>query len=110
MNTEKMSHVVSMRANVGVLIGLSLLVYELNLNNHHLQEQAETVALQARIETIRSVVLIQQEHPEYLKWMFIKYDENSLSRSVQIFIGAMVSSHLAALVFFFYTRHHPREV
>ncbi len=39
MNTEKMSHVVSMTANVGVLIGLSLLVYELNLNNRHLEEQ-----------------------------------------------------------------------
>ena len=52
MNTEKMSHVVSMTANVGVLIGLSLLVYELNQNNQHLQLQAETVAFQTRSESI----------------------------------------------------------
>ena len=49
MNTEKMSHVVSMTANVGVLIGLSLLVYELNLNNRHLEEQAESVAFLNRV-------------------------------------------------------------
>ncbi len=42
MNTEKMSHIVSMTANVGVLIGLSLLAYELNQNNRYLQEQADT--------------------------------------------------------------------
>ncbi len=52
MNTEKMSHVVSMTANVGVLIGLSLLVYELDQNNAHLQEQAETVAFQSRAGSI----------------------------------------------------------
>ena len=54
MNTEKMSHIVSMTANVGVLIGLSLLVYELDQNNQHLQEQAETVALQIRMQTTRA--------------------------------------------------------
>ena len=51
MNTEKMSHVVSMTANVGVLIGLSLLVYELNQNNAYLQEQAEFVAFESRKST-----------------------------------------------------------
>ena len=53
MNTEKMSHVVSMTANVGVLIGLSLLVYELNQNNRHLEEQAEYMALQSRVQNVR---------------------------------------------------------
>ena len=54
MNTEKLSHVVSMTANVGVLIGLSLLVYELNQNNQHLQEQAEFIAFQSREGSIRA--------------------------------------------------------
>ena len=49
MNTEKMSHVVSMTANVGVLIGLSLLVHELNQNNRHLEEQADTWAVERRV-------------------------------------------------------------
>ncbi len=55
MNTEKMSHVVSMTANVGVLIGLSLLVYELNQNNQHLQQQAEFVAFQMRVQTFQGL-------------------------------------------------------
>jgi len=48
MNTEKMSHAVQMTANVGVLIGLSLLVYELNQNNQHLQEQIDTWTVERR--------------------------------------------------------------
>ena len=54
MNTEKMSHIVSMTTNVGVLIGLSLLVYELNQNNQQLQEQAEFVAVENRVNLLRS--------------------------------------------------------
>ncbi len=55
MNTEKMSHVVSMTANVGVLIGLSLLVYELNQNNQHLQEQAAFNAAQMRMDQHKEI-------------------------------------------------------
>ncbi len=43
-----------MTANVGVLIGLALLVYELNLNNRHLEEQAESMAVQNPGGTIRA--------------------------------------------------------
>ena len=66
MNTEKMSHVVSMTANVGVLIGLSLLVYELNQNNQHMREQATTVAVQGRAGFLRAF----GESPEVGRLMF----------------------------------------
>ena len=80
MNTEKMSHVVSMTANVGVLIGLSLLVYELNQNNQHLQEQAETVALQTRIEGIRTLV----RNPEIRRFAYSHLEDQPLTESEKL--------------------------
>ena len=79
MNTEKMSHVVSMTANVGVLIGLSLLVYELNQNNKHLQQQAESVAMQIRMEVVGSLA----RNTEIGRLVYSHLDENPLNAADQ---------------------------
>lgn len=75
MNTEKISHVVQMTANVGVLIGLSLLVYELNQNNRHLGEQMEVTALQMRALDIRLVA----ENPELGRLVYGHVGEQPLT-------------------------------
>ena len=87
MNTEKMSHVVSMTANVGVLIGLSLLVYELNQNNRHLEEQAEFVALQNRLQSIRTFA-----NPDYSDLYYHHLNEQPLSALNKLRRGSLANA------------------
>ena len=74
MNTEKLQSWISLAANIGVVIGLILLLVELNQTN----KQAASTAYQARITEIDNSIT-EFATSDYLPDIYVKLDQGSLS-------------------------------